>query len=174
MKLLQFSVLVALAFSGEHQVNALRLGNNADVSVTRLDESTRRFVRTSSVQRAAAAALQVAVAAKKALSKAEAAESIKNDMAAVKKAEMDEAEDNVKDAIEKASRAEEKRAVEKAVAYVEKIRQEKLRLHQKALKEIENIKANAQKEHDEINRKTKRLTEEAIARATSGVLNLEN
>ena len=106
-------VFAIAALLSESSVNGIRLGNQADVNVMKLDETTRR-----SVQRAAAAALSVAVAAKK----AEAAESIGNDMKAVKKAELDETNDNISDAIEKASRAEEKRAVEKAVAYVEKVR----------------------------------------------------
>ena len=40
------------------------------------------------------------------------------------------------DAVEKTSRLEEKRAVEKAVAHVEKIRQKKLEVHNKALEEV--------------------------------------
>ena len=90
----------------------LLVGTQA-LQVQKLDDTTRK-----SVQRAAAAALNVAVAAKK----AEAAESIKRDMGEVKKAETEEASDAIQEAIEKASRAEEKRAVEKAVAHVEKIR----------------------------------------------------
>ena len=49
---------------------------------------------------------------------------------------------------------QEKLAVEKAVAHVEKIRQQKLVVHNNALKEIEVIKSAAQKEHDAINKKT--------------------
>ncbi len=91
---------------------AMLMGVDA-LKVTKLDDTTRK-----SVQRAAAAALNVAVAAKK----AEAAESIKRDMGEVRKAETQETSDAIQEAIEKASRAEEKRAVEKAVAHVEKIR----------------------------------------------------
>ena len=45
-------------------------------------------------------------------------------------------------------------AVERAVAHVEKIRQQKIIAHNAALKDIEKIKAAAQSEHDKINKKT--------------------
>ena len=75
--------------------------------------------------------------------------------------------------MDRASKDEEKKAVEKAVAHVEKIRQQKLVVHQNALKEIQNIKSEAQKKHDEINRQTKEATEKAIAKAQQGVMGLE-
>merc|ERR1711934_1240710 len=79
----------------------------------KLDETTK-----ASVKRAAAAALKVAVAAKK----AEAAESIKSDMKEVHKAEKAETSDAIPDSVDKFARDEEKKAVERAVAHVEKIR----------------------------------------------------
>ena len=79
----------------------------------KLDDATKK-----SVKRAAAAALKVAVAAKK----AEAAENIRSDMKEVNKAETREQSDAISEAVEKTSKEEEKRAVEKAVAHVEKIR----------------------------------------------------
>ena len=60
------------------------------------------------------------------------------------------------------------------MAHVEKIRQQKLIVHQNALKEIKKIKEDAQKKHDEINRQTAELTQKAIANAQNGVKNLEN
>ena len=57
-------VFAIAALLSESSVNGIRLGNAADVNVMKLDETTRR-----SVQRAAAAALSVAVAAKKAAEK---------------------------------------------------------------------------------------------------------
>ena len=60
----------------------------------------------------------MAVAAKK----AEAAESIKNDMKEVTKAETREQADAIQEALDKTTKDEEKRAVEKAVQHVEKIR----------------------------------------------------
>ena len=39
-------------------------------------------------------------------------------------------------------------------------------VHTNALKEIEKIKQDAQKKHDEINKQTKLATEAAIAKAT--------
>lgn len=83
------------------------------VKVDRLDETTK-----ASVKRAAAAALKVAVAAKK----AEAAESIKTDMREVHKAEKQETSDAINESIDRMAREEEKRAVERAVAHVERIR----------------------------------------------------
>ena len=41
------------------------------------------------------------------------------------------------------------------------------------MKEIQQIKADAQKKHDEINRETKALTDSAIAKAQKGVMGLE-
>lgn len=81
--------------------------------VERLDETTK-----ASVKRAAAAALKVAVAAKK----AEAAESIKSDMKEVHKAEKQEFSDAIKESVDKTAREEEKKAVERAVMHVERIR----------------------------------------------------
>ena len=48
---------------------------------------------------------------------------------------------------------------------MEKIRQQKLIVHQNALKEIKKIKEEAQKKHDEINRQTAELTQKAIQNA---------
>merc|ERR1711934_728651 len=108
--------LAALAMTSSDlgQVQAIQLEAMDKVSENKLDESTK-----ASVKRAAAAVLKVAVAAKK----AEAAESIKNDMKEVKKAESQEASDAIQEAIDKSSKDEEKKAVERAVAHVEKIRQ---------------------------------------------------
>ena len=125
--------------------NAITVQQLAQVDENKLDEETKL-----SVKKAAAAALKVAVAAKK----AEAQESIKPDMQAVKKAEKTETSDEITTAVDKSAQEEEKLAVEKAVAHVEKIRQQKLVAHNNALKEIESIKAAAQKEHDAINKKT--------------------
>ena len=125
--------------------NAITVQQLAQVDENKLDEETKL-----SVKKAAAAALKVAVAAKK----AEAQESIKQDMTAVKKAEKTETSDEITTAVDKSAQEEEKLAVEKAVAHVEKIRQQKLVAHNNALKEIESIKAAAQKEHDAINKKT--------------------
>ena len=55
--------------------------------------------------------------------KAEAAETIKNDMKEVNKAENREQSDAVLEALDRSSREEEKKAVEKAVQHVERIRQ---------------------------------------------------
>ena len=112
MKFNSIAMLAAVLLVADSQALSMR-GAEVIASV-KLDDSTRR-----SVQRAAAAALSVAVAAKK----AEAAESIKRDMSEVKKAEIQETSDSIQEAIEQASRLEEKKAVEKAVAHVEKIRQ---------------------------------------------------
>ena len=147
---------------------AILLNNVEAVSISqnqnKLDEETKR-----SVKKAAAAALKVAVAAKK----AEAQESIKQDMKAVHSAERAEQSDEITSAVDKTSQEEEKLAVERAVAHVEKIRQQKLVVHNKALKEIETIKAAAQKEHDAINKKTQEETQKAIAKAQAGVKNLD-
>merc|ERR1712032_439322 len=72
--------LAALAMTSSDlgQVQAIQLEAMDKVSENKLDETTK-----ASVKRAAAAALKVAVAAKK----AEAAESIKSDMKEVHKAE---------------------------------------------------------------------------------------
>lgn len=130
----------------------------------KLDETTK-----ASVKRAAAAALKVAVAAKK----AEAAESIKSDMKEVHKAEKAETSDAITDSVDKFAKEEEKKAVERAVAHVERIRQKKLEVHSMALKEIENIKTEAQKKHDEINKATKDATDKAIAKASRSVMGLD-
>jgi len=111
----------------------------------------------------------VAVAAKK----AEAQESIKTDMKAVHAAERSEQSDEITSAVEKTSQEEEKAAVERAVAHVEKIRQQKIVAHNKALKEIENIKAAAQLEHDKINKHTNEEVQKAIAKAQQGVKGLD-
>ena len=144
--------------------------NNADAihvsqEQEKLDEATK-----ASVKKAAAAALKVAVAAKK----AEAQESIKQDMKAVKAAETAEQSDEITSAVDKTSQEEEKAAVERAVAHVEKIRQQKIIVHNEALKEIEKIKAAAQLEHDKINKKTQEETQKAIAKAQAGVKNLDS
>ena len=135
------------------------------VTINKLDEETK-----ASVKRAAAAALKVAVAAKK----AEAAESIRSDMKEVKKAEKEEASDAIQEAVDRQSKDEEKKAVERAVAHVERIRQQKLIVHQAALKDIEQIKSASQKEHDKINAETKKKTDDAIKKATQGILNLDS
>merc|ERR1719440_1155488 len=130
----------------------------------KLDETTK-----ASVKRAAAAALKVAVAAKK----AEAAESIKSDMKEVHKAEKAETSDAITDSVDRYARDEERKAVERAVAHVERIRQKKLEVHSSALKEIESIKVEAQKKHDEINKATKDATDKAIAKASKAVQGLD-
>ncbi len=53
-----------------------------------------------------------------------------------------------------------------------RIRQKKLLVHNEALKDIERIKADAQKEHDKINKKTQEETQKAIAKAQAGVKGL--
>ena len=116
MKVITYALVALLATS-----SAARLDG------AKLDDSTK-----SSVKRAAAAALKVAVAAKK----AEAQETLSEDMRQVQKAETKEQSDFIKDALERTQKDEEKRAVERAVAHVEKIRQQKLVVHQNALKEI--------------------------------------
>ena len=95
---------------------ALLMNNVEAVQIDqdKLDEETK-----ASVKKAAAAALKVAVAAKK----AEAQESIKQDMKAVHAAERSEQSDEITSAVDKTSQEEEKLAVERAVAHVEKIRQ---------------------------------------------------
>ena len=122
-QILTFALLVANAT----QIDSMSLDK-------KLDESTKK-----SVKKAAAAALKVAVAAKK----AEAAESIKNDMKEVEKAELREHSDAINESLDKVAAEEERKAVERAVAHVEKIRSQKLIVHQNALKEIENIKKDA-------------------------------
>ena len=94
-------------------------------------------------------------------------------MKEVKKAELRETSDAITEAVEKMSKDEEKRAVEKAVAHVEKIRQKKLEVHAKALKEIEKIKAESQKKHDEINKATRDATDKVIVTASHSVLGLD-
>ena len=59
------------------------------------------------------------------------------------------------------------------MAHVEKIRQKKLEVHSKALKEIEKIKGEAQKKHDEINRATKDATDKVTLTASHGILGLD-
>ena len=46
-------------------------------------------------------------------------------------------------------------------------------MHQNALKEIESIKKDAQKKHDEINKETKDAMDKAIAKAQKGVTGLD-
>ena len=46
-------------------------------------------------------------------------------------------------------------------------------MHQNALKEIESIKQDAQKKHDEINKETKDAMDKAIAKAQKGVTGLD-
>ena len=131
----------------------------------RLDETTKK-----SVKKAAAAALKVAVAAKK----AEAAESIKNDMKEVAKTQKKEDSDSINESLDKVGAEEEKKAVERAVAHVEKVRSQKLIVHNNALKEIESIKKDAQKKHDEINKDTKDAMDKAIAKGQKGILGLDS
>ena len=76
------------------------------------------------------------------------------------------------DAIEKTSRLEEKSAVEKAVAHVEKIRQKKLEVHNRALEEVQKVKAAAQVQHDAINVETKKKTDAIITKATESIKKL--
>ena len=64
-----------------------------------------------------------------------------------------ETSDAITDSVDRYARDEERKAVERAVAHVERIRQMKLEVHKSALKEIENIKVEAQKKHDEIKEK---------------------
>ena len=47
-----------------------------------------------------------------------------------------------------------------------------MQVHNEALKDIEKIKADAQKEHDKINKRTQEETQKAIAKAQAGVKNL--
>merc|ERR1712032_211154 len=158
--------LAALAMTSSDlgQVQAIQLEAMDKVSENKLDETTK-----ASVKRAAAAALKVAVAAKK----AEAAESIKSDMNEVHKAEKAETSDAITDSVDRYAREEERKAVERAVAHVERIRQHKLEVHKSALKEIEGIKVEAQKKHDEINKATKDATDKAIAKASKSVIGLD-
>ena len=87
MKIINSITLVAaMMLLSNKPVEALSLNSHGSLATLKLDDTTRR-----SVQRAAAAALNVAVAAKK----AEAAESIKKDMAEVKKAESQETSDSI-------------------------------------------------------------------------------
>lgn len=146
------------------QVQAVQLQAMNQLREHKLDETTK-----ASVKRAAAAALKVAVAAKK----AEAAESIKSDMKEVHKAEKAETSDAITDSVDRFARDEERKAVERAVAHVERIRQKKLEVHKSALKEIETIKVEAQKKHDEINKATKDATDKAIAKASKAVIGLD-
>ena len=97
---------LALLVANATQLNSMSLND-------KLDETTKK-----SVKKAAAAALKVAVAAKK----AEAAESIKNDMKEVAKTETKEHSDAINESLDKVAAEEEKKAVERAVAHVEKIR----------------------------------------------------
>jgi hypothetical protein len=146
------------------QAQAVQLQAMHQLRENKLDETTK-----ASVKRAAAAALKVAVAAKK----AEAAESIKSDMKEVHKAEKAETSDAITDSVDRYARDEERKAVERAVAHVERIRQKKLEVHKSALKEIETIKVEAQKKHDEINKATKDATDKAIAKASKAVIGLD-
>ena len=150
-------VACSMLIGQNNQVQGVKLSINEN----KLDDTTKE-----SVKKAAAAALKVAVAAKK----AEAAESIKRDQAEVVKAERRENSDNIIEALEKVQKQEEKKAVEAAVAVVEKIRQKKLQQHDLAMKEIEQIKSDAQKKHDEINKATLEATQKTIAKAQAGLL----
>merc|ERR1712032_1494996 len=139
--------LAALAMTSSDlgQVQAIQLEAMDKVSENKLDETTK-----ASVKRAAAAALKVAVAAEKA-----------------------ETSDAITDSVDRYAREEERKAVERAVAHVERIRQHKLEVHKSALKEIEGIKVEAQKKHDEINKATKDATDKAIAKASKSVIGLD-
>jgi hypothetical protein len=125
------------------------------------------FLAATGTLRAAAAALFTDA------KKAEAAESIKSDMKEVHKAEKAETSDAITDSVDKYARDEERKAVERAVAHVERIRQKKLEVHKSALKEIEVIKVEAQKKHDEINKATRDATDKAIAKASKAVIGLD-
>ena len=94
-------------------------------------------------------------------------------MKEVHKAEKAETSDSITESVDKYARDEERKAVERAVAHVERIRQKKLEVHKSALKEIENIKVEAQKKHDEINKATKDATDKAIAKASKSVQGLD-
>ena len=84
-----YSVLgLALFLHSNECVEAIRIRSEE----SKLDEATKQ-----SVKMAAAAALKVAVAAKK----AESAASIKSDMQEVKKAEVSEASDAITEAVER-------------------------------------------------------------------------
>merc|ERR1719503_7676 len=155
---------ITMTSNTEWQASAVQLNSMVDINENKLDETTK-----ASVKRAAAAALKVAVAAKK----AEAAESIKSDMKEVHKAEKAETSDSITEAVDKYARDEERKAVERAVTHVEKIRQKKLEVHKSALKEIETIKVEAQKKHDEINKATRDATDKAIAKASKNVIGLD-
>ena len=165
MKFFAISVAVAMLLTSESvEATQLRSIKKSEIEEQKLDEATK-----ASVKKAAAAALKVAVAAKK----AESQESIKSDMKAVHKAEKKEDADLISEMVDKAAQDEEKKAVERAVAHVEKIRQQKLTVHNTALKEIESIKQDAQKKHDEINKATKEASDKAISKAAAGVLGLD-
>lgn len=155
---------ITMTTNDSFQASAVQLQAMHQLRVNKLDETTR-----ASVKRAAAAALKVAVAAKK----AEAAESIKSDMKEVSKAEKAETSDSITESVDKYAREEERKAVERAVAQVERIRQKKLEVHKSALKEIETIKVEAQKKHDEINKATKDATDKAIVKASKAVQGLD-
>ena len=94
-------------------------------------------------------------------------------MKEVHKAEKAETSDSITESVDKFAKEEEKKAVERAVAHVERIRQKKLEVHSMALKEIESIKTEAQKKHDEINKATKDATDKAIAKASKQVQGLD-
>ena len=158
------SVCVAMLLSQSEVAQAASLNTLSQIEEAKLDESTKKQVK-----KAAAAALKVAVAAKK----AESSEAIKKDMEEVNKAESKEQSDAITEAVDKTSQEEEKKAVEKAVAHVERIRQQKIKVHNAALKEIDQIKADAQKKHDEINKQTTDATKKIIAKAQSGVTGLD-
>ena len=155
-------VACSMLVGQNESVQAIKLGINENQN--KLDDATKE-----SVKKAAAAALKVAVAAKK----AEAAETIKKDQAEVVKAERRENSDSIIEALEKTQKQEEKKAVETAVAIVEKIRQKKLLQHDAALKEIEQIKTDAQKRHDMINKETAEAEAKTIAKAQAGLLSIE-
>ena len=75
--------------------------------------------------------------------------------------------------MEKRSKLEEKKAVERAVAHVERIRKQKQVAHDEAIKEIEQIKLAAKKKHEEIDLATAKATQDVINKATKGVMNLD-
>jgi hypothetical protein len=77
-----------------NNVSAIQIAQDQEQDLEKLDEATK-----ASVKKAAAAALKVAVAAKK----AEAQESIKTDMKAVHAAERSEQSDEITAAVDKTS-----------------------------------------------------------------------
>ena len=104
MKFLSISLAVVMLLTTESvEATQLRTIKQSSIEESKLDEATK-----SSVKKAAAAALKVAVAAKK----AESQESIKNDMKAVHKAEKKEDADAIMESVDKAAQEEEKKAVQ--------------------------------------------------------------